>query len=48
MMEINIVTIIVALIAVAIAWKVLSGLFKTLALVAILAVAAFVVFGVMS
>ena len=47
-MEINIVTIIVALIAVAIAWKVLSGIFKTLALLAILAVAAFVVFGVMA
>jgi hypothetical protein len=48
MMEINIVTIVVALIAVAIAWKVLSGIFKTLALLAILAVAAFVVFGVMA
>ncbi|MEL7689761.1 hypothetical protein [Citromicrobium bathyomarinum] len=47
-MEINIVTIVVALIAVAIAWKVLSGIFKTLALLAILAVAAFVVFGVMA
>lgn len=47
-MDINIVTIIVALIAVAIAWKVLSGIFKTLALLAILAVAAFVVFGVMA
>lgn len=47
-MEVNIVTIIVALIAVAIAWKLLSGLFKTLALVAILAVAAYVVFGVIS
>jgi|TARA_Y100001968_G_C18786758_1_gene449284 hypothetical protein len=48
MMEINIVTIVIALIAVAIAWKVLSGIFKTLALLAILAVAAFVVFGVMA
>ena len=47
-MEINIVTIVVALIAVAIAWKVLSGIFKTLALLAILAVTAFVVFGVMA
>ncbi|MBH1944137.1 hypothetical protein KYN89_02030 [Alteriqipengyuania sp. NZ-12B] len=47
-METNIVTIIVALIAIAIAWKVLSGLFKTLALLAILAVAAYVVFGVMA
>lgn len=47
-MEINIVTIIVALIAVAIAWKVFSGLIKTFALVAILAIAAFVVFGAMS
>ncbi len=47
-MEINIVTIVIALIAVAIAWKVLSGIFKTLALLAILAVAAFVVFGVMA
>ena len=40
--------LIIALIAVAIAWKVLSGIFKTLALLAILAVAAFVVFGVMA
>ena len=47
-MEINLVTIVIALIAVAIAWKVLSGIFKTLALLAILAVAAFVVFGVMA
>ncbi|MEL7688212.1 hypothetical protein AAG596_12385 [Citromicrobium bathyomarinum] len=47
-MEFSIVTVIVALIVVAIAWKVLSGLFKTLALLAILAVAAFVVFGVMA
>ena len=47
-MEFSIVTVIVALILVAIAWKVLSGLFKTLALLAILAVAAFVVFGVMA
>ena len=47
-MEINIVTIIVALIAIAIAWKVLSGLFKTLALLAILAVVGFVVFGAMA
>ncbi|MBB3032789.1 hypothetical protein [Alteriqipengyuania lutimaris] len=47
-MEFSIVTIIVALIVVAVAWKVLSGIFKTLALLAILAVAAFVVFGVMS
>ena len=47
-MESNLITIVVALIAIAIAWKVLSGIFKTLALLAILAVAAFVVFGVMS
>ncbi|WP_010413353.1 hypothetical protein [Citromicrobium sp. JLT1363] len=47
-MEFSIVTVIVALIVVAIAWKVFSGLFKTLALLAILAVAAFVVFGVMA
>jgi len=47
-MEINIVTIIVALIAVAIAWKALSGSFKTLSLLAIRAVAAFVVFGAMA
>ena len=47
-MEFSIVTVIVALIVVAIAWKVLSGLFKTLALLAILAVAAFVVFGAMA
>ena len=47
-MEFSIVTVIVALIVVAIAWKVLSGIFKTLALLAILAVAAFVVFRVMA
>ena len=47
-MESYIITIIVALIAVVIAWKMLTGLFKTLALLAILAVAAFVVYGFVS
>ena len=47
-MESYIITIIVALIAVVIAWKVLTGLFKTLALLAILAVAAYFVFGFMA
>ena len=44
-MEASIVTIVVALIAVFIAWKVLKGMVKTIALVAILIVAALVVFG---
>ncbi len=39
------VTIVVALIAIVIAWKVLAGLAKTLVLLVILAVAVFVVFG---
>jgi hypothetical protein len=41
----SILTIIVALIAIVIAWKVLKGIVKTVALVAILIVAALVVFG---
>ena len=38
-------TIILAIVAVVIAWKVLKGIVKTVALVAILIVAAIVVFG---
>ena len=41
----SIITLIVAVIAIAIAWKVLKGLVKTVALVAILVIAALVVFG---
>ncbi len=41
----DIVTIVVALVAIVIAWKVLAGLVKTVALLVILAIAAFVVFG---
>ncbi|WP_279349822.1 hypothetical protein [Erythrobacter litoralis] len=41
----DIVTIIIALVAVFIAWKVLAGVVKTIALVGILIVAAIVVFG---
>ena len=44
-MDASILTIIVALIAILIAWKVLKGIVKTVALVAILVVAALVVFG---
>ena len=44
-MSASLVTIVVAVIAVAIAWKVLKGIIKTVALVAILVVAALVVFG---
>ena len=44
-MDSSIVTIIVALIAIVIAWKVLKGMIKTVALVGILIVAAIVVFG---
>ncbi|WP_394271168.1 hypothetical protein [Qipengyuania sp.] len=44
-MDSSIVTIILALIAVFIAWKVLKGVVKTVVLVGILIVAAMVVFG---
>ena len=44
-MESSLVTLIIALIAIVIAWKVLKGIVKTVALVIILAAAAFVVFG---
>ncbi|NVD43892.1 hypothetical protein [Qipengyuania atrilutea] len=44
-MDGSIVTIIVALIAIVIAWKVLKGMIKTVALVGILIVAAIAVFG---
>ncbi|MBS7668640.1 hypothetical protein [Croceicoccus gelatinilyticus] len=43
----SLLIIIVALVAVFIAWKVLKGIVKTLALVAILIVAAIFVFGVL-
>ena len=39
--------IIIAVVLVVLAWKFLGGLIKTVALVAILAVAAFFVFGIM-
>ena len=41
----SIVTLVVALIAIFIAWKVLKGIVKTVALIAILVIAALVVFG---
>ena len=44
-MDSSIITLIVALILIVIAWKVLKGIVKTVALVAILLVAAFFVFG---
>ena len=40
-----IITLIIALIAIFIAWKVLKGMVKTVALVAILVVAGLIVFG---
>lgn len=43
-MEFNIVTIIVALVLVALAWKFFAGIIKTIALLVILAVAAWLVF----
>ena len=47
-MDGSIITITLTLIAVFIAWKVLKGVIKTIALVAILIVAAIFVFGGMS
>ena len=44
-MDASVVTIIVALLAIFLAWKLLKGVVKTVALVAILVVAALVVFG---
>ena len=44
-MESSIITLIVALILIVIAWKVLAGIVKTVALVVILVVAAGFVFG---
>ena len=44
-MDGSIVTLVIALIAIVIAWKVLKGVVKTVALVAILVIAALVVFG---
>ena len=45
MIETSFITVAVTLLLVFIAWKVLKGIIKTVALVAILAVAALVVFG---
>ena len=44
-METSLVTIIVAIIAIVIAWKLLKGIVKTVALVGILVIAALFVFG---
>ena len=44
-MDSSIVTIIVALIAIVIAWKLFKGVLKTVTLIGILVVAAIVVFG---
>ena len=44
-MDSSIITIILTILAVVIAWKVLKGVIKTVALVAILSVAAILVFG---
>ncbi len=44
-MESSLVTLVVALICIVIAWKVLKGLIKTVVLVVILLVAAWFVFG---
>jgi hypothetical protein len=44
-MESSLITIIVALIAILIAWKVLKGIVKTAALIMILVIAAVIVFG---
>ncbi|WP_271077735.1 hypothetical protein [Aurantiacibacter sp. MUD61] len=44
----QIIPIIIALILIVIAWKVLKGIIKTVALIAILAAVAFWVFGVMA
>ena len=44
-MDNSIITLVVALLAVVIAWKVLKGIVKTVALVAILGLAALYVFG---
>lgn len=42
------IVLVIALLAIALAWKLLAGLVKTVALVVILIVAAIVVFGVMN
>ncbi|NTZ41594.1 hypothetical protein G7A66_00510 [Altererythrobacter sp. SALINAS58] len=44
-MNLSIVTIIVALLAIVLAWKLLKGAVKTVALLAILVVAALFIFG---
>ncbi|WP_183029970.1 hypothetical protein [Altericroceibacterium spongiae] len=48
MVSASLATLIIALVAVALAWKVLKGITKTIALVVILVVAAIFVFGGMS
>ncbi|MBX7526890.1 hypothetical protein [Qipengyuania vesicularis] len=45
MMEMDFITILIAVVAIAVAWKILKGIVKTAALVLILAVAAYFVFG---
>lgn len=44
-MNLSIVTIVVALLAIVLAWKLLKGTVKTMALLAILIVAALFIFG---
>ncbi len=44
-MNISIVTIIVALLAIVLAWKLLKGVVKTVALLGILVIAALFIFG---
>ena len=44
-MESSLITIVVAILLVVVAWKVLKGIVKTIALLAILALAAVFVFG---
>ena len=45
MMEMDFITILIAVVAIVVAWKILKGIVKTAALVLILAVAAYFVFG---
>lgn len=47
-MSYSLATLIIAIVAVVLAWKVLKGVTKTIALVAIALVAAIIVFGGMS
>lgn len=46
-MELSLASIVVALVGIVIAWKFLTGIVKTLALLGILIVAGIIVFGVM-